>query len=140
LGQTNDEAAVRPLCDALSVDPSEAVRQAVAVALKRLAKPSALPCLKQRASREQVDSVKLQITRAVEAIEASSGRGDDGAPRNVANAKFYVALSPVANQSSRPQPDVDRIVSSAVKSKLDALGAFQIAPKGESADAARAAM
>ena len=39
LGQTGDSAVVNPLCDALS-DANEVVRQAVAVALQRLAKPA----------------------------------------------------------------------------------------------------
>src|SRR5579859_8034928 len=38
LGATNDEAVVPPLCDALA-DASDVVRQAAAVALKRLNKP-----------------------------------------------------------------------------------------------------
>src|SRR5689334_1671972 len=45
LGATNDESVVTPLCDALA-DSSDVVRQAVAAALKRLAKPAALPCLR----------------------------------------------------------------------------------------------
>ena len=56
----------------------------------------------------------------------------------VANAKFYVSLSPVANQTGRPQAEVDRLVLVAIKNKLDALGGFQLAPKTETADAARA--
>ena len=148
LGATADEGAVTPLCQALG-DDSDVVRQAVAAALKRLAKPSALGCLKSRLSREPAAAVRLQITRAVEAIDAvaaGGGAGDDttdpgsSAPRVVPNARFYVALSPVANSTGRPQPEIDRVVLAAIRSKLDALGGYQIAPDHESPDAARAAM
>src|SRR5215831_5431053 len=47
LGATNDDGVIPPLCDALA-DVSEVVRQAAAVALKRLGKSSALPCLRAR--------------------------------------------------------------------------------------------
>ncbi len=149
LGASSDEGAVTPLCQALT-DESEVVRQAVAAALKRLAKPSALGCLKSRLRAEPTAAVRLQITRAVEAIEAASasggsGDGSDGAsgvtaPRVVPNAKFYVALSPVANATGRPQGEIDRVVLAAIRAKLDALGAYQIAPEKESPEAARAAM
>ena len=39
LGATNDDGAVSPLCGGLD-DPSAVVRQAVAVALKKLARPA----------------------------------------------------------------------------------------------------
>ncbi len=142
LGATNDEAAVQPLCGALD-DTSEVVRQATAVALKRLMKPSSVACLKRHLDSEKNDSVKLQISRAVEAIEAAGGTGDDpgsDAPKQNSGAKYYVAIAPVTNNSSRAQADVDRIVTSAVRGKLDALGQYQVAPGKESADAARAVL
>ncbi len=136
LGATNDDAALSPLCDALG-DPSDVVRQAVAAALKRLARSSSLGCLRSRAVSESNSSVKLQITRAIESIE-SSGSSDQGRP--VANAKYYVALSSVTNNTGRPQSDVERVVIGAIKSKLDSLGGYQLAPPSESADSARAAI
>jgi hypothetical protein len=149
LGATNDDAVVPPLCDALA-DSSEVVRQAVAVALKRLAKRGALRCLKARLGSESTASVKLQIARAIEAIESGGGGGGDGPaasdpaplapPRQVPNAKFYVAISPISNATGRAQGEIDRVVLAAIRSKLDALGAFQIAPDHESADAARSTM
>ena len=51
LGATNDDAAVPPLCGGLD-DPSDVVRQAVAVALKRLARPSSRDCLQRHAGVE----------------------------------------------------------------------------------------
>src|SRR5579863_4285021 len=51
LGATNDEDAIAPLCAGLS-DPSELVRQAVAVAMRRLARASSLGCLRRRVAVE----------------------------------------------------------------------------------------
>src|SRR5258708_19151024 len=51
LGSTNDDDAVSPLCGGLW-DPSDVVRQAVAVALKRLGRASSLDCLRRRAGVE----------------------------------------------------------------------------------------
>jgi hypothetical protein len=145
LGATNDDGAVPPLCRGLD-DPSEVVRQAVAVGLKRLARSSSLDCLRRRASVESNSSVKLQIQRAIEAIEAAGGGGRGGSAGGggdapfVAGAKYYVSISPVANKTDRPQADVDRIVRGAVASKLAQFGEYQLAPAGESSAAAKAVL
>jgi hypothetical protein len=133
LGQSNDDGAVSPLCDALA-DPSEVVRQAVAAALKRLGRATSLDCLKGRLGTEQSSAVKQQISKAIESIQAAA---PPPGPKTNANAKFYVALSPVTNNTGRTQADIDRIVLGAIKAKLDALGAYQLAPPSETADAAR---
>jgi hypothetical protein len=140
LGATNDDAAVQPLCGALG-DSSEVVRQASAVALKRLLRASSLDCLKRRIPAESNDSVKLQLSRAVEAIEAGGG-GDSGGdtPKPVAGAKYYVALPPVTNNTGRAGPEIDRVVRGAAKQKLESLGAYQVAPQNEGADSARSVM
>lgn len=96
LGATNDDDAVQPLCGAVS-DGNEVVRQAAAAALKRLGKSAALPCLKARLSVEGNADVKLQLTRAIGALE--SGGGGGGPPANVANAKFYVSVSITSNST-----------------------------------------
>jgi len=132
LGATNDDAAVQPLCQALG-DPNDAVRSAVAAALGRLGRPGGADCLKVRLQYESSASVRGQIQKAIDSISA----GGAGPPRNVPGAKFYVALSPVANSTSRPQADVDRVVLGAIRSKLAALGKYQLAPPNESADSAR---
>ncbi len=148
LGATNDDSAVQPLCNTLN-DSQEVVRQSVSAALKRLAKQSALSCLRARLGVETSDAMKLSLTRAIETIVAATtatptttatpgGSPLDDPPKNVANAKFYVSLSPVANQTGRPQAEIDRIVLLSIKNKLDTLGGFQLAPKTETADAARA--
>jgi HEAT repeat protein len=135
LGTSNDGAAVQPLCQALT-DPSDAVRTAVAAALARLGRSEAVDCLKPRLGSETSGSVKAQIQKAIDTLSASGG--GSAAPAQVANAKFYVALSPVANATSRPQADVDRLVLGAIRAKLAALGKYQLAPASESSDAARA--
>jgi hypothetical protein len=132
LGATSDDAAVQPLCGALA-DSNDVVRQAAAAALKRLGKSAALPCMKARLTVEGSADVKLQITRAVEAIE---GGGGGGGTTPVANAKFYVALSVGANNSGH---DTARILS-AMTGKLDSLGGYQLAPRSETPDAARSVM
>jgi hypothetical protein len=142
LGATNDDGAVAPLCAGLG-DPSEVVRQAVAVALKRLARASSGDCLRRRAGVEPNSSVKLQIQRALEVIDAASsgGGGGGGQPApNVAGAKFYVSISPVSNNTTRPGSEVERLVHDAIASKLAALGEYQLAPSGESNADAKAAI
>ncbi len=143
LGAVDDDGAVGPLCGALS-DSSEIVRQISAAALKRLARPSALGCLKGRLANESDSTVKLQLTRAIDALEASSAPAPapgDGAftPRNVPNAKFYVSVN-ITNNTSRSQADIDRVVLATVRQKLDASGTVQIAPLNEPNDSAKKAI
>ena len=141
LGQTNDELAVEPLCGGLS-DSSEVVRQASAVALKRLAKPSSSGCLHAREKVESVEAVKTAITKALEAIGGGHdhGGGGDEQIRENPNAKYYIALSTVANTTGRAQPDVEKIVLRSIRAKLDGAGTVQLAPMKETADTAREKM
>ncbi len=135
LGATNDDAAVAPLCTGLD-DPSDVVRQAVAVAAKRLGRPSAAECLKRRLGVESKAAVKLEIQHAIEALEPAGGAGS--APAAVEGARFYVALSSVTNNTSRPTPEVERVVKDAISAKLGQLGEYQLAPPGEANTAAKA--
>lgn len=144
LGATDDDAAIPPLCGGLD-DPNDLVRQAVAVAIKRLARPSSRDCLERHASGETNASVKLQIKRALDALDAadhgsggSSGGGGEAPP--VANAKYYVSVSHITNNTTRSAADVQRIVGGAITSKLAELGEYQIAPSGETNEAAKAAL
>jgi len=142
LGATNDDEAVAPLCGGLA-DPSEVVRQAVAVAMKRLGRPSEVDCLRRRASFETSASVKAEIQRALDAIDAAGGGASGGGgsvPPNVASAKYYVALSSITNNTSRSTGDIERVVKDAITSKLAQLGEYQLAPPGESNGAAKAAI
>jgi hypothetical protein len=151
LGASDDDASVTPLCQALS-DPSEVVRQAVAVALKRLARPSSSSCMKSRLATESNASVKLQLERAIEATSAgaggsssggagaSSGGIDNFVPPLVPKAKYYIAISKVTNNTKRVQGDVDKVVLQAIRAKLGTLNEYQLAPVTETPDGARAVM
>lgn len=132
LGATNDDEAVEPLCGALS-DTSETVRQSAAAALKRLGRSQAKECLSDRLRVERSQAVKVQINRAIEAID-----GGGSAPKTVANAKYYVAISAVQNNTGRGQKEVDNAILPSIRAKLESLGGYQLAPAKESNDAARA--
>jgi hypothetical protein len=138
LGASKDDAALQPLCGALA-DDNEVVRQAATAGLKRLRKASSLGCLKSRAKTEQSEAVKLQLTRAIEAIEAEGDSTSTETKLN-ASAKYYVAISSVQNRSDKAQKEVDAAVLTAVKKKLDSAGSFQIAPDKEAAATAKAEM
>lgn len=152
LGQSDENEALDPLCRALEIDPSEVVRQAVAAALKRLGRATALQCLRPRQTTETSAAVRLQITRAIEALEARGGQGASASgtdaqagnepykPKFVANAKYYVSISPITNNSERGKDEVQKIVLDAVRSKLEASGQFQVAPENETTAAAKAVM
>jgi hypothetical protein len=143
LGTTNDDAAVQPLCGALS-DGNDFVRNAAIAALKRLGRPSAVPCLRDRLSSETNDAARTAIQGALSALAGGGGGGGGGggAPdlSNVAGAKYYIALSRIANNTGRPAAEIEAIVMGAIKAKLAAMGNAQLAPSGESPTAARAAI
>ena len=144
LGATGDDAAVQPLCRALN-DPSDTVRQAAAVAMKRLSKPAALNCLKAHLSTEDSSAVKLQLTRAIAELESGGGGGggsssatvDNFTPKPNPSAKFYVSTSSVTNNTNRAQADINRVVLGAVRSKLENMGKYQIAPTAELPESAK---
>jgi hypothetical protein len=142
LGASNEDLAVSPLCGALG-DKSDVVRQASAVALKRLGRASSLGCLRERAPLESNDAVKVAITRAIDSIAASGGGGSGGGDDKIKEnptAKYYISLSSVANSTGRSQPEVESVVLKAIKSKLESAGTVQLAPPKETADSAREAM
>jgi hypothetical protein len=143
LGATDDDDAVSPLCTGLD-DPSEVVRQAVAVALKRLGRASAHDCLERRAAVETNTSVKAQVKRTLDALDAAAA-STGGATREppapiAANAKYYVSVSRITNHTTRPAADIERIVGGAIASKLADIGEYQLAPPGETNAAAKAAL
>src|SRR3954452_21753257 len=121
LGASNEDGAVDPLCGGLS-DREDVVRQASAVAMKRLNRTRALDCLRAREPEETNEAAKIAITRAIETI-SSGGEGGGSEPvKDNPNAKYYVSLSSVGNQTGRAQTEVDRIVLKSVRDKLDAAG------------------
>lgn len=138
LGAENDDLAVEPLCGGLK-DQTEVVRQAAAVAQKRLGRAAALPCLRARLDQEGDEGVRIAIERAIESISAATGGGggSDEKIKDNPNAKYYVALSSIANSTGRAQPEIETIVGKAMKSKLESAGTVQLAPSKETADAAR---
>ncbi len=139
LGTTDSDDAIAPLCTALD-DPSEVVRQGVAVALKRLARASSRDCLQRRSSVETSANVKTQIKKALDALAAGGSGGGETPSASNANAKYYVSLSKITNNTARSSADVQRIVGGAITSKLAELGEYQLAPIGESNEAAKAAL
>src|SRR5258708_4784357 len=139
LGASGDDAAVAPLCGGLD-DPSDVVRQAAAVGLKRLGRSAAVECLKRRADVESKAPVKIEIQHALDALDQAGSGSLGGTPAVVDGAKFYVALSPVSNATSRPASDIDHLVKDAIGARLSQLGAYQLAPAGESNAAAKAAI
>jgi hypothetical protein len=142
LGATNDDAAVAPLCGGLS-DPNDAVRAAAAVGLRRLARSYTTDCLKRRLAVESNDNVKSEIQRALSAIGGGGGGssgGNGGAPANVPNAKYYIAIPTVTNGTSRPTSEIDKVLRDAILQKLNELGAYQVAPAGQTSSQARAVM
>jgi hypothetical protein len=139
LGQSSEDGAVEPLCTGLS-DKEDVVRQASAVAMKRLNRTRSLECLKAREPNETNDAAKIAITRAIESISSGGESGGSDPIKQNPNAKYYIALSSVANQTGRAQTEVDRIVLNAVRQKLDAAGDVQLAPSTESPEKAREVM
>ena len=137
LGATDDDAAVALLCSALG-DPSEVVRQAVAVGLRRLARPSSIACVKERVTREASAPVKVELAKTLDSLGA--GRSRTSAPALAARAGrwHYVAISHVANHTSRRSDEVDQVVRDAIGAQLQQGGLYQLAPEAETAEAAKA--
>lgn len=126
LGASGDEAAVKPLCDALG-DSNASVKVAAAAALGKLGKPSGLACLQQAEPREQTPSVKAQIQKSIAAL--SSG-GVPAPPPPGADTKYYVAIE-VSNKSGRPESEIEPLIRSAMQAKILSRAGYAVAPKGE---------
>lgn len=142
LGRTNDDAAVQPLCGALA-DTSDFVRTAAAAGLKRLGRASAVPCLQDRLAVEQNAASKTQIQDSIAALNSGGAAGGGGGAGGLAsnpNAKYYVSLSHITNNTGRPQGEIETVVEGAIRAKLTSLGNYELAPAGQTAAAARTAM
>ena len=140
LGQTGDPAVVSPLCAALS-DSSDVVRQAVAVALQRLAKPAATGCLKDRLSVETSDAVKRRDRQGARGEPA--GRHPTPPPPLARRRQREILRGHLRrHQPDRPEPTTRSrgIIVSALRDKLGELGGYQIAPDRETPDQARASI
>jgi len=131
LGASGDDAAVKPLCDAL-VDSNVSVKVAAAAALGKLSKPAGLPCLQSAAKRESAPSVKSQIEKSVASLQAGGSGAGGGAtpPPPDAKTKVYVAIQ-VTNKTSRGAADVDALIRAAMQDKLLTKPGYAVAPKSE---------
>jgi hypothetical protein len=129
LGASGDDAAVKPLCDALA-DRNASVKVAAAAALGKLGKPAAVPCLKAAQGKESTPSVKAQIDKSIAALDQGAPAGPSTPPPPSADTKFYVAIQ-VTNKTSRPAAEVEAIVRGAIQDKILAKKGFAVAPKTE---------
>jgi hypothetical protein len=140
LGKSGDDAAVSPLCGALS-DSNASVKVAAAAALGKLGKPAGLPCLRAAQAKETTANVKAQIEKSIAALGTAGSSGSGGSPSPsspssppppAADTKYYVAIQ-VTNKTSRPAAEVDAIVRAAIQDKLLAKKGYAVAPKSETA-------
>jgi len=128
LGASGNEAAVKPLCDALG-DSSVTVRVAVAAALGKLGKPAGLPCLQKAEAKESSSSAKTQIQQSIATIK---GGGVPAPPPPGPDTKYYVAVE-ISNKSGRPESEIEPMVRAAVQAKILSKPGYAVAPKGETA-------
>lgn len=126
LGASGDDAATKPLCDALS-DANASVKVAAAAALGKLGKPAGLSCLQRAEGREQVPAVKSQIQKSIAAL--STG-GVAAPPPPSADTQYYVAIE-ITNKTGRPASEIEPLVRAAMQSKILAKPGYAVAPKGE---------
>lgn len=130
LGSTGDEAAIKPLCDALA-DTNASVKTAAAAALGKLTKPASLKCLEAAIAKETVPAIKTTMQKSIDGLKVSSS-APAAPPPPGKDAKFYVALE-ITNKTSRPTAEVEALVRSAMQAKLLSKAGFAVAPKGETA-------
>ena len=131
LGATGDDAAVKPLCDALG-DDNAMVKQSAAAALGKLGKAGGHACLKTALAKETAAGPKKQMQKALDALAGFAPPPPPGP-----DSKYYVSID-ISNKSKRSADEVDSIVRSAMQSKLLRQTGYAVAPKGESsADAGK---
>jgi hypothetical protein len=128
LGASGDEAAIKPLCDAL-VDSNAAVKTAAAAALGKFNKPASLKCLEGAISKETLPAVKSTMQKSIDGLKATAS-APAAPPAPGKDAKYYVALD-ITNKTSRPASEVEAIVRAAMQSKLLSKTGYAVAPKGE---------
>ena len=129
LGASNDDAAVQPLCGALS-DGKATVKVAAAAALGKLGKSSAVSCLKTALGKETDASAKTQIQKSIASLEGGGGATTIGA-----GAKYYVAIQ-LTNKTKRPTAELESMVRSAASARLTTKKEVAVAPKSEASSAA----
>lgn len=130
LGSSGDEAAIKPLCDALA-DENASVKTAAAAALGKLTKAASLKCLETAIAKETVPAVKTTMQKSIDTLKAASSSSSSATPPPPGkDAKFYVALD-ITNKTSRPASEVEAIVRAAMQAKLLTKSGYAVAPKGE---------
>jgi hypothetical protein len=134
LGVSKEAVAVSPLCGALG-DNHEAVRGASAAALGKLKNPEGLPCLKSHRDKESNATVKTQIDKSIQTLEAAASAGDKG--EIPANAKWYISIGKINNKTSRTDAELEGVIRSAIAGKLRSLDGYAVAPRGEKTAAAK---
>jgi len=72
LGASGDDAAVKPLCDALT-DANASVKTAAAAALGKLGKPAGLPCLQAAIAKESAGATKTQFQKSIDSLKSGGG-------------------------------------------------------------------
>lgn len=125
LGASGDAAAMDPLCKGLA-DSNAAVKTAAAAALGRLGRAEAATCLKAAKTKEKDASILTQIDQSIEKL---AGGGDKPAPPGP-NTKFYVAIQ-ITNRTTRPTPEIEKIVRVALQQKIVNASGFAVAPRDE---------
>lgn len=134
LGASGEDAAVKPLCDALQADSNVSVKVAAAAALGKLGKPAGLGCLQAADKKESNGSVKTQISKSISTLQSASGGGSSAGatpPPPGADTKWYVAIG-VTNKTKRPAAEIEAIVRDAMQAKILAKKGYAVAPKMES--------
>ncbi len=125
LGASGDDAAVKPLCDALA-DSNDLVKQSAAAALGKLGKAAGAPCLQAAHAKEKAAGPKKQMQKAMDMLAGSAAPPPPGP-----DSKYYVAIE-VTNKSKRKLDEVESIVRSAMQVKLLGKTGYAVAPKDES--------
>lgn len=126
LGASKSERAVTPLCSALA-DLNTTVRAASAAALGRLQMQSGQACLEKRLESEPSDVVKATIEKAIEVIKNGGG----AEPVFVGDTKYYISVGKTSDKTGRTGDEVDRMVSTAMRSKIGQTPGCLAAPRTE---------
>ena len=127
LGTSSDDAAVKPLCDALG-DSNVSVKVASAAALGKLGKSSGVSCLQKAEAKESTPAVKTQIQKSIASLKG--GGGGAAPPPPGADTKYYVAIE-ISNKSGRPEAEIEPLVRAALQTKILSKTGYAVAPKGE---------
>jgi len=129
LGASGDDAAVKPLCDALA-DSNVSVKTAAAAGLGKLVKPAGLKCLEAAIAKETVPAVKTTMQKSIDGLKTTATTAAAAPPPPGKDAKFYIAID-ITNKTSRPAAEVEAIVRAAMQAKLLGKAGYSVAPKGE---------